>query len=255
MDKRTKRPGRSARDVHAIICEQATMQYCIETASHVTECKESGLIGAAACAELPAEGAGYAATMEQRIAADISKPEDLIPPWESEVQPMATANQNAPLDPPAPADRYTVWTAGACHPNPGIGGFGYLLHSPDAQVIEGYGGEAVTTNYRIELAAAIEALASVPAAANITVYTYSHYLVYGANCGRETWTKRRWRLKSGEPRLNMDLWKKLDEQQLRVRAEFVWVRGHNGNPGNERADTLAAMGRQRFLESLTGCNG
>ncbi len=142
-----------------------------------------------------------------------------------------------------------VWTDGACEPNPGSGGWGYMLITDKGLTREDCGGEAWTTNNRMELVAILHALRSLPAAAPVTVYSDSQYCVNGLTVWRRGWQRRAWHTKQGEPMPIRDLWLDLERELNRLRAAFEWVRGHNGNPGNERADALANIGRLHTLRA------
>lgn len=138
-----------------------------------------------------------------------------------------------------------VWTDGACVPNPGVGGWGYTLKAADgSQRGEAFGGERHTTNNRMEMQAILMALRALPDGAAAVVYSDSQYCINGLTIWRKGWKRRDWRKKGGAPLLNRDLWLELEAETARVKATFLWVRGHNGDPGNERADALAERGRQ-----------
>lgn len=135
----------------------------------------------------------------------------------------------------------TIYTDGACKGNPGPGGWGALLIS-GAHEKELYGGEHETTNNRMELTAAIEALNALTERCNITLYTDSVYVKEGINSWLANWKKRGWKTASKKPVKNADLWRQLDEANQRHRINWQWVKGHAGDPGNERADELANRG-------------
>lgn len=135
-----------------------------------------------------------------------------------------------------------IWTDGACEPNPGRGGWGYRMCRPDGCIVEDCGGEASTTNNRMEMTAILMALRAIGDGDEVTVYSDSQYCINGLTVWAKGWKKRNW-MKKGEPMLNRDLWLALEAEKARVRATFRWVRGHAGNVGNERADALASAGR------------
>ena len=105
-----------------------------------------------------------------------------------------------------------------------------------------HGGEAETTNNRMELTAAIEALNALKSASNVTLYTDSKYVMDGINEWMPNWKKRGWKTAARKPVKNQDLWMALDEAIQRHEISWQWVKGHNGNPGNEEADELANLG-------------
>ena len=131
-----------------------------------------------------------------------------------------------------------IFTDGACRNNPGPGGWGALLRCGDVE--QSYSGfEAQTTNNRMELMAAIEALKQVPQASRIIVTTDSQYVRQGITQWIHNWKKRGWRTASNEPVKNQDLWQALDAQAAKHQIEWRWIKGHNGHPENEHADRLA----------------
>lgn len=136
---------------------------------------------------------------------------------------------------------FQIYTDGACRGNPGPGGWGALLLYGDHRK-ELFGGEAETTNNRMELTAAIKALAILKRPCEITLYTDSQYVRKGITEWIENWKQRNWRTAAKKPVKNVDLWKQLDEQVKRHHIHWVWVKGHDGNPGNEFADELANRG-------------
>ena len=105
-----------------------------------------------------------------------------------------------------------------------------------------HGGEAETTNNRMELTAAIEALNALKSASKVTLYTDSKYVMDGINEWMPNWKKRGWKTSARKPVKNQDLWMALDEAIQRHEISWKWVKGHNGNPGNEEADELANLG-------------
>jgi len=135
-----------------------------------------------------------------------------------------------------------IFTDGACQGNPGPGGWGVLIIYPDGKRQELCGGEAATTNNRMEMLSAIRALEFLEQPANIRLSSDSQYLIRGINEWLANWKKRGWRTASGGAVKNIDLWQALDAQLLRHQIEWCWVRGHNGHPCNERADKLARQG-------------
>ena len=134
-----------------------------------------------------------------------------------------------------------IYTDGACRGNPGPGGWGALLISGEHRKTM-HGGEAETTNNRMELMAAIEALNALKNGQPVVLYTDSKYVMDGINSWLPNWKKRGWKTKSRKPVKNKDLWQALDEAVQRHEIKWVWVKGHNGNPGNEAADALANRG-------------
>lgn len=134
-----------------------------------------------------------------------------------------------------------IYTDGACRGNPGPGGWGAVLMYGD-QRKEIYGGEDNTTNNRMELLAAIKALASLNRDCDVTLYTDSQYVRKGITEWIMNWKKRGWRTAAKKPVKNADLWQELDEQVSRHNIHWVWVKGHAGNEGNELADQLANRG-------------
>lgn len=134
-----------------------------------------------------------------------------------------------------------IYTDGACKGNPGPGGWGALLQFGDVEK-EIYGGEAATTNNRMELMAAIEALRSLKRPCTVKLYTDSNYVKRGVTEWLSAWKGRGWRTQAGDPVKNVDLWQALDEARKGHTVEWLWVKGHNGDPGNERADALARKG-------------
>ncbi len=134
-----------------------------------------------------------------------------------------------------------AYTDGACKGNPGPGGWGVLLRSGTNEK-ELYGGEPGTTNNRMELTAVIQALSALKRPCKIILHTDSQYVQKGISEWIHGWKARGWKTSTKEPVKNDDLWKALDLAQQQHAVEWRWVRGHNGHPGNERADALANMG-------------
>jgi ribonuclease HI len=136
-----------------------------------------------------------------------------------------------------------IYTDGACKGNPGPGGWGVLLRAPGHEK-ELFGGEALTTNNRMELTAVIEALSALRQPCEVDLYLDSQYVRQGITQWIANWKARGWRTAGGQPVKNIDLWQRLDQlvQERGHRIRWHWVRGHAGHPGNERADALANRG-------------
>jgi ribonuclease HI len=134
-----------------------------------------------------------------------------------------------------------IYSDGACRGNPGPGGWGALLRSNGAEK-ELYGGEAQTTNNRMELMAAIRALEALKRPSRVKLYTDSLYVMKGITIWILAWKRRSWRTADKKPVKNEDLWKQLDELVAKHDIEWHWVKGHAGHPENERADQLANKG-------------
>ncbi|BBM02867.1 ribonuclease HI [Microbulbifer sp. GL-2] len=135
----------------------------------------------------------------------------------------------------------TIYTDGACRGNPGPGGWGALLVFGDLEK-ELCGGESHTTNNRMELMAAIQALEALKQPCQVDLHTDSQYLRQGITGWINNWKKNGWKTASKKPVKNADLWRLLDESVARHQVEWHWVKGHAGHPGNERADQLANRG-------------
>lgn len=134
-----------------------------------------------------------------------------------------------------------AFTDGACKGNPGIGGWGVLLQY-GGQTRELFGGEAHTTNNRMELTAVIRALEALNRRCRVRLHTDSKYVQQGISVWIHTWKKRGWKTTDKKPVKNEDLWRRLDELAAGHEIEWLWVRGHAGHDGNERADELANRG-------------
>jgi ribonuclease HI len=134
-----------------------------------------------------------------------------------------------------------IYTDGACKGNPGPGGWGAVLEC-DGTEKEIYGGERATTNNRMELTAVIEALTALKRPCRVVLHTDSQYVQKGITEWLRNWKARGWRTAAKEPVKNVDLWKKLDEAVQAHEIRWVWVKGHSGHDGNERADALANKG-------------
>ncbi len=139
---------------------------------------------------------------------------------------------------PEPVD---IFTDGACRGNPGPGGWGVVLRLGDREK-ELWGGEAETTNNRMELTAAIRALAALKRPVHARIHTDSQYVLNGIKSWIHAWKKNGWRTSDKKPVKNAELWRELDELASQHRLEWVWVKGHTGHPDNERADALANRG-------------
>ena len=134
-----------------------------------------------------------------------------------------------------------IYTDGACRGNPGPGGWGVLIKYGEVSK-EFYGGEVSTTNNRMELTAAIEALKKITEPCNIIINTDSKYVLQGIEEWIHNWKKRGWKGSNKKPVKNVDLWKELDELRDEHNIKWNWVKGHSGDPGNETADMLANRG-------------
>ncbi len=134
-----------------------------------------------------------------------------------------------------------AYTDGACKGNPGPGGWGVLLRSASA-TREMFGGESSTTNNRMELWAAISALEALRRPCRVRLFTDSQYVLKGMTEWLPGWKARGWKTADRKPVKNVDLWQRLEQAAAAHQVQWVWVRGHNGDPGNERADALANRG-------------
>ncbi|MEO8409584.1 MAG: ribonuclease HI [Propionivibrio sp.] len=139
-----------------------------------------------------------------------------------------------------------AYTDGGCRGNPGPGGWGVLLRSAGNEK-ELCGGEAATTNNRMELTAVIRALETLKRAAVVRVHTDSQYVQKGISAWIHNWKRNGWRTADKKPVKNADLWQTLDALAAQHQIEWLWVRGHAGHPENERADQLANRGIDELL--------
>ncbi len=140
----------------------------------------------------------------------------------------------------------TIYTDGACSGNPGPGGWGALLHFKGSEK-EIFGGEAETTNNRMELMAPIRALGALKKPCTVTIVTDSKYVKDGITTWIHNWKKNGWRTAKKKPVKNAGLWQALEEAVEAHDVSWEWVRGHTGHPENERADALANQGMAKFF--------
>jgi len=138
-------------------------------------------------------------------------------------------------------DRVEIWTDGACKGNPGVGGWGVLMKFGQVEKTL-HGGEMLTTNNRMEMMAVIEALLALKRPCQVVLNIDSQYVMKGMTEWIAGWKLRGWRTADKKPVKNADLWQMLDEQVKRHQITWHWVKGHAGDPGNERADLLANRG-------------
>ena len=138
-------------------------------------------------------------------------------------------------------DTVIIYTDGACKGNPGPGGWGVYLRYKENEK-EMCGGETATTNNRMELMAAIQALESLNRACRVKLHTDSKYVLQGITEWMDNWKKRGWKTAANQPVKNVELWRRLDSAIQPHTIEWIWVKGHAGDPGNERADQLANQG-------------
>ena len=138
-------------------------------------------------------------------------------------------------------DCIEIYADGACKGNPGPGGWGaWLAYNGHEKEI--FGGELLTTNNRMELMAVIRALEALKRPSQVKIYTDSVYVQKGISEWIHSWKKRDWRTSDKKPVKNAELWRELDSLAQRHKIEWIWVKGHAGNIGNERADVLANKG-------------
>ena len=137
--------------------------------------------------------------------------------------------------------RVQIWTDGACSGNPGPGGWGAVLRFGAAEK-ELKGGEALTTNNRMELTAAIKALDALTRPCTVDLHTDSQYVRNGVLTWMHGWKRNGWKTADKKPVKNQDLWERLDAAMQRHDVAWHWVKGHAGHPENERADALARAG-------------
>ncbi len=136
-----------------------------------------------------------------------------------------------------------IWTDGGCKPNPGTGGWGVVLKFRDV-IRELSGGDPKTTNNRMELTAAAEALESLKRPCKVVLHTDSEYVRQGITRWHVGWVRKNWRNAAGDPVANMDLWRRVLDAAKPHDIDWRWVRGHSGDPMNELADRLATAGRE-----------
>lgn len=139
------------------------------------------------------------------------------------------------------ANPIIIYTDGACSGNPGPGGWGVLMRSGTHKK-ELCGGELDTTNNRMEMMAVIEALTALKKRSDVKIYTDSKYVLQGITEWMDGWKAKNWKTASKKPVKNKDLWQRIDELVQAHNVEMIWVKGHAGDPGNERADELARQG-------------
>ena len=147
--------------------------------------------------------------------------------------------------------RVEIFTDGACSGNPGPGGWGAILRY-NGNVKELSGGEAATTNNRMELLAAISALSALKEAVEVDLYTDSVYVRDGIRSWIVNWKKNGWKTSDKKPVKNAELWQALDEARRRHKVSWHWIKGHAGHPENERADELARMAMAPFKQGRNG---
>ena len=146
-------------------------------------------------------------------------------------------------------EKVSIWTDGACSGNPGPGGWGAILRFGTHEK-ELSGGEAQTTNNRMELTAAIMALETLTRPCEINLYTDSQYVRGGITSWITGWKDRGWRTADRKPVKNIELWQRLDAAKSLHQVEWHWIKGHSGHEMNERADALARKGLSTFLGAL-----
>ncbi len=144
---------------------------------------------------------------------------------------------------PRASELVEIWTDGGAKPNPGPGGWGAILRFRGVER-ELSGGEPATTNNRMELTAAAEALEALKRPCRVVLHTDSEYVRNGVTRWHQGWVRKNWRNSTGDPVKNMDLWQRLLAAAAKHRVEWHWVRGHAGNVMNERADELATRARK-----------
>ena len=143
-------------------------------------------------------------------------------------------------------DHVIIHTDGACKGNPGPGGWGAILQTGGGHEKELWGGEALTTNNRMEMMAAIMALEALKRPCRVDLHTDSKYVMQGVTEWIRGWKARGWKTADKKPVKNAELWQELDAQRLRHDVTFHWVKGHAGHELNERADELAREGMAPF---------
>jgi ribonuclease HI len=136
-----------------------------------------------------------------------------------------------------------IWTDGGCKPNPGAGGWAAILRmGKHEKELMGY--DDATTNNRMELTAAASALEALTRPCVVKLHTDSEYVKNGITRWHTGWVRKNWRNAAGDPVKNMDLWRRLLDAAKPHQIEWLWVRGHNGHPENERCDRLATLARE-----------
>ena len=145
---------------------------------------------------------------------------------------------------PQASEVVEIWTDGGAKPNPGAGGWAAILRFRGVER-ELSGAEKATTNNRMELTAAATALETLKRPCRVVLHTDSEYVKNGVTRWHTGWVRRNWRNAAGDPVANMDLWRRLLEAAKAHRVEWRWVRGHSGNPMNERVDRLATKARDQ----------
>lgn len=145
--------------------------------------------------------------------------------------------------------RVTIYTDGGCAPNPGPGGWGAILIDAQRGRQKQISGNASdTTNSRMELTAAIEALRALKAPCDVVVFADSQYVINGITTWIRGWIKRGWKTDSKKPVANRDLWEALHDEAQKHSITWRWVRGHSGHPYNEKVDELATAAREALVE-------
>jgi ribonuclease HI len=145
------------------------------------------------------------------------------------------------------SERVSIWTDGACSGNPGRGGWGVVM-TAGAHRKELSGGEAATTNNRMELMAAIKALEALTRSCEVDLHTDSAYLRGGITTWLDDWKNNGWRTASKKPVKNVELWQRLEDAAAGHKIRWHWLKGHAGDAMNERADELAREGMRPFLK-------
>lgn len=148
-------------------------------------------------------------------------------------------------------EKVIIYTDGACKGNPGPGGWGVVMRYKDKEK-ELYGGELATTNNRMELMAAIQALENLTRPCAVCLVTDSVYVSKGISEWLPSWVRRGWKTAGNGAVKNADLWQRLVRAREPHRVEWQWVKGHSGHPGNERADLLANKGVTEALSAMRG---